>query len=290
MATRKSEVQKASNLRKRVRDGGKLKPEEKAWLDDYEAAKKKVGRPVGSTTKEPDDDELPEQANFEPAGDPDPVPNNWEPPDDLPSPPRIVMSDGGSKRSGGGDWREKYRDAEKGGTGREKTCVMLASYWLTALKNMEDSLRLAGIDPIIEAAALGPSIVLTVDELLPDHVEFSPRVVAVGGSTMLGVQRFMRRKEIAEAQAKTKERRDFNKWADNRSNSSSPPVDIASHPDFNRTRTDGQQGEPSPATPAQAETMAPSEPIAPTAPVTIPTRQAVKAASAVDPGDPDMVI
>lgn len=130
-----------------------------------------------------------------------------------PVPPRVKIrvdedAPAGKAR---GDWRDKYKgDAQAGN--REQTCLLLGGYWLGALTQMADALKGAGIDPVVKPETLGGAIVLTLDEILPDSMEVTPKVVAVGGSTALMVQRFVRRDDIAKAGKLAKERKDHDAW------------------------------------------------------------------------------
>jgi hypothetical protein len=108
-----------------------------------------------------------------------------------------------------GDWREKYKRGAAGASSREVTVTKIAEQWRNVLSAMTQGMVAAGITPLVDPADLYPSIVLVVDEILPAHVELTPKMIAVGGTTALVVQRFVRRKEIAEAMQKDSDREAF---------------------------------------------------------------------------------
>ncbi len=131
-----------------------------------------------------------------------------------PVPPRVrIRVDGDDAPAGkkGGAWQDKYKGEAQAGN-REQTCLLIGGYWLGMLTQMADALKSAGIDPIVKPETLGGAIVLTLDEILPDTVEVTPKVMAVGGSTAILVQRFMRREDIAKAAKTAKERKDHDAW------------------------------------------------------------------------------
>jgi hypothetical protein len=137
-----------------------------------------------------------------------------------PRPPRIKIGapprtstrapDADEPKSGSkGDWRAKYKDGFGGVGGREATVTELAKVWTGILESLCEGMREAGIEPRMDPKQLYPSIVLVVDEVLPPHVELTPKMVAVGGTTVLVVQRFMNRKAIADVEKKKRDAADL---------------------------------------------------------------------------------
>lgn len=103
-------------------------------------------------------------------------------------------------KNAGGDWRDKYRRTSLGG--RQQTCEFLADQWYTVVKAMEGQLAAIGVKPLlIPADALLPTMVLTLDQVLPEMVNLSPPQIALIGTTGIIAQRWYHRKAIATALA-----------------------------------------------------------------------------------------
>lgn len=147
----------------------------------------------------------------------------------LPRPPRVAIAESDDKGKAI-DWKAKYRGNL---VGREATCNMIGGYWQGILIAMADSMKEAGIDPIVDPVMLGGAIVLAVDELLPPDVQVSNKTLAIGGSTAIIVQRFIKRDAIAKAQAKAKDRREHQEWKEkvNRSKEKAEEIGIHLVPD-----------------------------------------------------------
>jgi hypothetical protein len=188
-------------LRQKARDG-KATQEEIQEVADYDATKSKKGRaPAPSPADEvsPSEEIAPtESGEHETEGAPVDETPDLEPP---PIPHVALGSDTASpsKRGGGGgvDWRAKYGHG-RGPSGREGTCVMLASYWHAGLMRMAEEIVESGGKPVYnpdtaEARAL---IVLAVDEILPAHITVAPKMIAGVATTGLLAQRAMRGKEL----------------------------------------------------------------------------------------------
>lgn len=71
---------------------------------------------------------------------------------------------------------------------------------------MAKDLKEAGIEPWIntDAEAIGGTLVLAVDEILPATVAMSHRTKAIGETTALTFQRWWKNKEIKDAASKAK--------------------------------------------------------------------------------------
>jgi hypothetical protein len=89
---------------------------------------------------------------------------------------------------------------------REVTVTKLAEQWLAVMTALTQGMEAAGIKPLVDPQTIYPYVVLEIDAVLPAHVELTPRMMAVGGTTVLVVQRFVRRKEIADAMKTEAER------------------------------------------------------------------------------------
>jgi len=216
---RRAEQRRAYRLRVKIREGGTLDDEERAFLTTYEASLKKPGTadlPEPEPEPEPGEPEPAPAAEAEPAPAaappppaaapdlPPPMPD-LPPPGSAPTPPRVAAhaADPGKGGKSSGRWQDKYQAA---GTGRETTVTTIADAWAGVLTAMADQLRAVGVEPFLDPKHLYGAIVLTVDDLLPAHVEVKPVHLAVLGSTAITAQRFMRRKEIAAHVEATKER------------------------------------------------------------------------------------
>lgn len=226
---------RASKLRERLKLGVKITDDDREWLAAYEAAKiaevaERSAAPLPRDDDEPaspappSDDATPppvgdvptapiEDAPPPPPPDVDPLPPPRAPP--LPRPPRPDRDERQDKKADGGkprgDWRAKYNDGDAS-DGRETTCKIVADQWHGALKMLAEQIKASGVDPIVDPDKLYGAIVLTVDEIMPDHVRLSPRARALAGTTAIVVHRFVRRKEIAESIAKAKGREEHQKW------------------------------------------------------------------------------
>ncbi len=75
---------------------------------------------------------------------------------------------------------------------------MLGQLWLGVLVKMADEIRSCGADPFIDPQALGGAIVLALDDILPERLNVTPRVAAIGGSSAILAQRFLLRKQIGQ--------------------------------------------------------------------------------------------
>lgn len=80
------------------------------------------------------------------------------------------------------------------------------------LRVLADQIKASGVDPIVNPDDLYGSIILTVDELMPEHVRLTPRARALAGTTAILAHRFMRRKEISEALDKQNARKEHEQW------------------------------------------------------------------------------
>ncbi len=170
----------------------------------------------------------------------------------LPPPPRTrahAEEDAHApKGKAGGDWRDKYRTGGGQAAGREVTVTKIAEQWRDVLQVFADGIAAAGIKPLVDPQQLYPSMVLVVDEVLPAHVELTPKMIALGGTTVLVVQRFVRRAEIAAVQTKHDEAEAMRARAEER-----------------RKRTEAKQEEgPTP----NVEPSVPADPVAETTPPT----------------------
>lgn len=210
---------RASRIRVKVKDGKPVTDEEKEFLAAYDA------EPHGLAIQ-PDDPTDPDAAPDEEAdADPDAAPDvpaeaprelhrAPPPPADplppvagLPAPPKAAEfakpADGKGARPS--KWQDKYGGSMEA-TGREQTCRYVGSLYHGVLKQCSDSLREAGIDPIINVddESFHNAIVLAADDILPPEFTLTPTVVAVGGGSALVIQRFVKSKAIKEAQDKKK--------------------------------------------------------------------------------------
>lgn len=209
------------------------------------------------------------------AGDPDPVAHDPAPASPAatpapaasaaplpPRPPRVKLAppprvrtrvdDPDPPRGGGGgkeDWRAKYRGGGGHAAGREVTVTEIAGRWRDVLQALADGIAGAGIKPLVDPQQLYPSLVLVVDEILPAHVELTPKMIALGGTTVLVVQRFVRRAEIAEAQKKADDAKGFRERTQER-----------------RERAERAQEESARAADESREPGVPADPIPPAAP------------------------
>ncbi len=287
---RSTERKRASTIRKKIL-AGTATDEQRAWLEHYDANKQPSGRPVkhvevdegeadddeGEADTEADDADDPagerdqvdtvvevgEATRAAPAGEPPretPVASEVVPPPMPPPrlgrPPRVRadVRDDDRKTDGRRErWQDKYKTAGKA-DGREATVTKIADMWCGALQAMADQMSEIGVKPIVDPESMRSSIVLVVDDVLPAHVELTPKHLAVGGTTALVVQRFMRRKEIAEHQKKEADRADYAKrnqerreateraQAETAARSESPPADVRVDPGPPATSTEPDPG------------------------------------------------
>lgn len=206
---------KAWKLRRRLKEGRTLTSKSQAWLDAYtEATAPGSGAPDPEPNAEPQAVPIPngpgehEDVRLEPESVP--APEAPSPPPPPPPPPprtRATAEDEPEPKRGaaGANWREKYRAS--GAVDREQTCLMIAGQWGGVLRAMEQQIIAAGGRPWLPVDSLMPSIVLAVDDILPEHISVTPRVAALAGTTAVCVQRWMMRDAIGEA-AKAKSEKD----------------------------------------------------------------------------------
>ncbi len=214
--TRKQAGERRRYLRKK-KTAGTITPVEAAELgvlESPEAANAHEAAP-GAAGEPPADEGEPPQPAAQPAppeADTPPVDAPKPPPvppaafpaaGPLPRPPKVAPApEPEAKASPGhaptGRWQDKWR-AKDGGDGRESTCEGIADQVIGVLKLMADQIKMAGVDPILDPESLRACWVITIDQVLPERVRMTPQMKAVGGSTALLVQRFMKRKEIADA-------------------------------------------------------------------------------------------
>jgi hypothetical protein len=222
-AQKKAASRKASKIRIKIEDGTATESDLE-FLAEYDQTKGKPGRPPNEESAEdepeavdPDADTVVDPVDGSapvdaaPAPAPAPMPK-LPPPPRLSAPPRVRVEadEPNDKKAKGSDWRDKYRSGPSG-TSRELTVTKVAEQWRNILIALTQGMEAAGVKPLIDPNELYPSMVLVLDEVIPAHVELTPKVIALGGTTALIVQRFIRRKEIAEALAKEQEREEFRK-------------------------------------------------------------------------------
>lgn len=225
---RQQRSRRASKLRDKLKRTGAITDDEREWLDAYEAAKGNVDdidappddAPPVVEAVPPTDDVAPPPAAADDVAAPPVVAAELPKAPPLPRPPRIERAsddDDGGKKKGGKGWRAKYEDDDS--DGREATCKAVADQWHGGLKVLADQIKASGVDPIVDPDRLYGAIILTVDEIMPDHVRLSPRARAVAGTTAIVVHRFIRRKEIAENQKRDSERKEHQQWQTDRNKS-----------------------------------------------------------------------
>ena len=83
--------------------------------------------------------------------------------------------------------------------GRAQVVGTVAGAWMAGLQLLADDLRLVGVRPMVDPAALADVITIAVDQLIPPSVEVTPQIAAAGGTSILGVQRLIHARKIAEA-------------------------------------------------------------------------------------------
>lgn len=194
---RASEITRAYRIRKKIGEGKEVTGEDKAWFDNYEQTKRTTaGAPGGPAV---DDPAQAAGAGAAPPETEEPDPGFAPPP---PAPPRVatggvLRDDGNGKGGSDGDWRKRYRGGGK--DGRERTVLAIASQWRGALEFMSEQIKMSGGTPMIPVDELWPHIVITVDDMLPEKVQLKPSHIAVGGTTVLLVQRIARNKKVGEA-------------------------------------------------------------------------------------------
>jgi hypothetical protein len=242
---KKAQQNKASRIRAAIKSG-KASAADRAWLASYEATKDEPADadetaidPETDTDGDADAPTEPDPDHPSPVGTPsdavDPPPGGTaagsgphrSPPPPAASvssaapgaprapraklapPPRINTKpddDGPRSKEHGGDWRAKYKQGSGGQVPREVTVTKLAEQWLAVMTALTQGMEAAGIKPLVDPQTIYPYVVLEIDAVLPAHVELTPRMMAVGGTTVLVVQRFVRRKEIADAMKTEAER------------------------------------------------------------------------------------
>lgn len=239
---RQAERKKAWRIRKKIVNApGEVTEDERTFLAEYEQS---VAKPATSDLppepepQETQDEPAPPAQESEPQPEPAsiPVPPASPPPlpppvgriPPVPPPPRVRFDDAAPRP--GGDWRDKYRRGDGNATGRQTTIEFVADQWYGILRLMADQIKMSGADPIIDPDKLYGAIVLTLDEVIPDHVELTPRMLAAGGSTALIVQRFMRRKQVSEAMDKEQARAKMREWQDQMARKNAEPAPEAPPP------------------------------------------------------------
>lgn len=210
---RKKQSTRASYLRRKV-DAGTASGKDRAELTAWDAGKSSGGQPIKqapvseSHAPPASEAEKPSAAGVSPtvvgtdAGGASGSPKTTattssdDPPKPTPAPPRILparasASGGGSR---GADWRDAYRVAADG---REATCLQVAEYWIGGLRKANEYITESGRDPIISEDAiqewLRPSIILTIDGVLPEAFEVSPPVMVAMGTTAVVAQALVAR-------------------------------------------------------------------------------------------------
>lgn len=81
--------------------------------------------------------------------------------------------------------------------GREQTCLFLGGQWIELLRAMEKDIVSAGGEPWIPVRLIEGSIILAVDEFLPDSIVVTPKVASLVGTTTVTLQRWLMRGQIA---------------------------------------------------------------------------------------------
>lgn len=186
--TRGSERRKAWRLRQKP----VLTPTEREWLDTYEATLK---RPPGNPepADPPADDPAPgpeEQAGPAPPVEPIPPP---------PPPPRVPASSSGPSSHDDDDKASNWRSKYKRENGRERAVLAIASQWKSILDFLSHQITLSGGTPVVDTAMLWQSLVITVDDVLPERFELRPQHIAALGTTALLAQRIARHKKVVAA-------------------------------------------------------------------------------------------
>jgi hypothetical protein len=224
----------ASRARKKQDEGKPLTDGEKAAIDSWEVMKMAAGRPKKADS--PGEDKPAEKAPAEtPKAKAKPPEKAKEParaPRDIaggimnrppPSaPPRVFT---GSKKE---NWRDKWTV----GTGREATCVELATLWKSGMLKMVTDIEEMEGKPIFDAEAIEkvifPAAVLTVDKLLPEGFETTPEATAAFGTTVtVGHRYFLARSRKAEAaKAATVDRSVRKNIGDTKPASAEPPAKV----------------------------------------------------------------
>lgn len=69
------------------------------------------------------------------------------------------------------------------------------------LQWMESQIVFSGGKPLIPSESIWNALVITVDDVLPRDITLKPQHMVIACTTTLVVQRFARRKEVAEAYA-----------------------------------------------------------------------------------------
>lgn len=110
----------------------------------------------------------------------------------------------GKARAAGEKWQDKYSGGVEGGSGREATCVYLASLWDGALGQMLDAIKEGGGEPLVDRDKLRPILVLAVDEIAPKDLVITPTIYAATATSATIVQRFTHAKRINDARAAKK--------------------------------------------------------------------------------------
>jgi hypothetical protein len=249
---------KAWRLRGKIKRGEALTATEAGWLAAYagEAEVTDPPPPAGAVAEAGTPPAAEEPApSSPPAAAPPPPPSSsaappprrrMDPPPKV-DPPPPSSSSSSSKAS---DWRDKYRPASGDHGGREQACAYFGDLWIGVLASSAAALRSIGVEPLIDPEMLRGPIVLTLDEILPREVALSPRALAVGGSSAILIQRFIRRDEIAAAETKAshRARADEIRRANANSTPPAPPPPIVDLPVAPAPAPAPSQPEPTPPT------------------------------------------
>lgn len=127
----------------------------------------------------------------------------------VPKPPRTKVDDDDAPKGKAREkWQDKYKAKQQG---REASVTFVATTICNVLQAMSDEMKSVGVEPMISVAELYNPWVLTLDEVLPANMELKPEHIAVGGASVLVVQRFMARKKIAAVKDKAKGEADLAK-------------------------------------------------------------------------------
>lgn len=246
----KPEHGQAARIRRKIRDGSEVSVADLEWLKTYEANKQTPGRPLREDVEasaddadDTDDDDSnedndPDLVDATSAGAPDGAPQPVTPesttaipvaptappptttPTDTPPigrpprlgrPPRVrADADDDPRRDAKEDWRAKYRAGAKA-SGREHTVTKIADGYVGLLQVLADQIKLAGVEPLVDPQMIRAAVVLTVDDLLPAHLQIEPHHEVALATSVLVFQRFAKRKDIAAAVAKARETEEHRK-------------------------------------------------------------------------------
>jgi hypothetical protein len=201
-------------IRTKLRDGKPTTDAEKAELEAYD---QEAHGNVASDA--PPDDVAPDVApDAAPDAAPDvapepeqPVRSSRPPPPPaekidllggMPSIPKIDMADRdvGSPGKRITKWQDKYAGEGLSETsGREATCVYIASLHHGILTQLSDAIRESGGDPIVNVDKMRGLTVLFWDEALPENFVLTPTMLTVSGTGALLAQRLLRAGDLKRA-------------------------------------------------------------------------------------------